>query len=231
MTDRPTAFQALAAASSAMLDGQRVADVLARLMTDCLPPLSAHAAAILVVEDSGLALLSASTHRAAEIEMLQTEESEGPCVEAIRSGEQVIAVGPATLVERWPRVGAAIRDAGYHSVHAFPMRWHGEVLGGLNVFRTADDDQPDDTVQVGQAFADVATFVLVQATDVPIDQVVARIHEAVLARSVIEQAKGVLAYVHDLDMEQAYLRLLRRAGETGLSLTRTAERVVREQHE
>jgi hypothetical protein len=69
------------------------------------------------------------------------------------------------------------------------MRWHGQVLGGFNMFRTADDGQSDDTEQVGQAFADVATLVVVRATEIPVDQVVARVHEAVTARSVVEQAR------------------------------------------
>src|SRR5829696_3641507 len=124
MTDQPRAFEVLAAASSAMLGEHHVGDLLARLMTDCLEPMSAHAAAILVVDDSQLALLSASTHRAAELEMLQTQESNGPCVEAIERGQLVTAIGDE-LVERWDNVGAAIRDAGFVSVHAFPMRWHG----------------------------------------------------------------------------------------------------------
>ncbi|MGY2874196.1 transcriptional regulator with GAF, ATPase, and Fis domain [Marmoricola sp. URHA0025 HA25] len=229
--DQPSAVQAMASASASMLAGDRVADVLAQLMTDCLPSMSAHAAAILVLEESTLSLLSASTHRVVELEMLQAQESEGPCVETIASGQPVEAVGATEMADRWKDVGPAIRDAGYHSVHAFPMRWHGEVFGGLNIFRTVDDEQREDTGLLGQAFADVATLVLVQAADVPFDQVLARVHEAVMARSVVEQAKGALAYLHDVDMEQAYLRLLERAGQHGHSLTETAELVLREQHE
>ena len=230
MTDQPRAFAVLAATSSAMLAKHHVADVLARLMTDCLEPLSAHAAAILVVDDSQLALLSASTHRAAELEMLQTQEQQGPCVEAIETGEIVVGIGDE-LVDRWDGVGQAILDAGFVSVHAFPMRWHGRVLGGFNLFRAADDDQSADTEQIGQAFADVATLVVVRASELPVDQVTARVHEAVAARSVVEQAQGVLAYLHHADMEQAYQLLQQRSAEDGGSLVETALRVVREQHQ
>jgi transcriptional regulator with GAF, ATPase, and Fis domain len=230
MTDQPRAFEVLAAASSAMLTDQHVGDVLAQLMTDCLEPLSAHAAAILIVDDSQLALLSASTHRAAELEMLQTQESEGPCVEVIETGQIVVAAGEE-MVERWDNVGRAIRDAGFVSVHAFPLRWQGHVLGGLNVFRTADDEQSADTEQVGQAFADVATLVVVRAAEIPVDQVAARIHEAVAARSVVEQAKGVLAHLHRVEMDQAFQLLAQRAVQDGDSLTVTALGIVKEQHE
>ncbi len=231
MTDQPRAFVALAAASSALLSKHHVADVLAQLVSDCLVPMSAHGAAILVLDGSELALLSASSHRAAEIEMLQTQESEGPCIDAIASGVMVSAIGAAELVRRWDRIGQAIVDAGFVSVHAFPMRWHGQVLGGLNLFRTADDDQSGDTEQIGKAFADVATLVLVRASEIPVDLVAARIHEAVAARSVVEQAKGVLSYVHHVDMEEAYQLLQQKSAADGHSLVETALSVVRQRHE
>jgi len=232
MTNATGAFEVMAATSAAMLGDHHPADLLAQLMTDCMEPLGAHAAAILVRDgDDELSLLSASSHATAEIEMLQTQMSAGPCVDAIESRAVVEAIGVDELVARWPEVGAAIRDAGYTSVHAFPMSWHGHVLGGLNIFRTAVDEQTDDTRQIGQAFADVATLVVVQAANVPADQVAARVRDAMAARSVVEQAKGVLAYLHGLDMEGAYDRLLQRSRLDGLSLTETALSVVREQHE
>jgi hypothetical protein len=129
MTDRTNAFDVLAAVSAAMLVEHHPADVLARLTADCLGPLSADSAAVLVVEPGGgLGLLTASSHRAAEIEMLQSQQLRGPCIDAVRSAESVRAVGGQELVERWGDVGEAIRDAGFESVHAFPMRWHGRVL-------------------------------------------------------------------------------------------------------
>jgi len=232
MTNRTAAFEVMATASAAMLSAHHPADILAQLMTDCMEPLGAHSAAILVRGDDGeLSLLSASSHAAAEIEMLQTQVSAGPCVDAIEQGVLVEAVGAAELVARWPTVGSAIRDAGYTSVHAFPMSWHGHVLGGLNIFRTDEDEQIDDTRQIGQAFADVATLVVVQVANVPADQITARVHEAIAARSVVEQAKGVLAYLQGLDMERAYEELLQRSRLDGRSLTETARQVVREQHE
>jgi len=213
-----------------MLADHHVADVLTDLLTDCLEPMSAHAAAILVVDDDHLALLGASTHRAVELEMLQTQQSQGPCIDTIESGHMVTALGQEEMVRRWDDVGRAIIDSGYVSVHAFPMTWRGRVLGGLNVFRTAEDDQSPDTEQVGQAFADVATLVLVRATEIPVDQVAARIHEAVRARSVVEQAKGVLSYLHAVDMEQAYRLLVERSAQNGNSVVATALQVVSEQH-
>src|SRR4051794_7373473 len=109
MTDRTSAFTALAHASAAMLGDHHPADLLARLTIDCMAPLAADSAAILVAEPGAvLTLLTASSHAAADIELLQTQQSRGPCVDAIRTGEYVFAVGAQALVDRWDDVGAAI---------------------------------------------------------------------------------------------------------------------------
>lgn len=232
MTDRTNAFDVLAAVSAAMLVEHHPADVLARLTADCLGPLSADSAAVLVVEPGGgLGLLTASSHRAAEIEMLQSQQLRGPCIDAVRSAESVRAVGGQELVERWGDVGEAIRDAGFESVHAFPMRWHGRVLGGLNVFRADDDgSSAAETSAIGQAFADLATLVLVQVSDVSADQLADRVHQAMTARSTVERAKGVLAYQRGTDPEAAYEELVRRAAAAGGSVAETALQVVRDQY-
>jgi hypothetical protein len=231
MTDRKSAFDALAAASAALLTEHHPGEVLTRLMADCIGPLSADAAAILVVKPGGgLDLLAASSHRAEEIEMLQTQHLRGPCIDAVHSGLLVSGAGDE-LVERWQEIGAAVRHAGFESVHAFPMRWHGRVLGGLNIFRAVvDDSATSDTMAIGQAFADVATLVLVQVSDVSTDQIAERVQESISARSVIEQAKGVLAYLDGTDTEVAYQALAQRAADDGASLVDIALRVISEQH-
>ena len=77
----------------------------------------------------------------------------------------------------------------------------------------------------------MATLVVVQSTEIPSDQIAARVHDAIMARAQVEQAKGVLAHLHGLDMASAYEELRVLAAQSGRSLTETALRVVREQHE
>jgi hypothetical protein len=224
-----TTEAALATALDGMVSSVPVADVLARLMHDCLEVLSADAAAVLVVDGSGgLELLSASSHRAEELELLQIQHAAGPCVDVIADNRRLEAHGDA-LVERWGEVGAAIRAAGFDQVQGYPLRWHGEAIGGLNVL--AREATPVDDVVVGQLFADVATLVVVHAGDVPADRVLAHVRNAISARAVIEQAKGVLTVELDLDPDLAYDLLVQRSRESGLGLTAVASRVVSQAHE
>ena len=231
MTGPRTTADAFADAAAAMVSEHVVADVLAQLLTDCADLVSAEAVAILVVDRTAeLSLLSSSSHRAAELEMLQIQRSSGPCVEAIRTGQHVSAEGSDELTRRWGEVGQAIVDSGFQRVDAYPMRWRGRVLGGLNIFRSSPTQTPGEVATLSQAFADVATLVVVQSTEIPTDQVAARVHDAIMARAKVEQAKGVLAHLHRVDMGEAYERLRGLAAQSGRSLTETALQVVREQH-
>ena len=232
MTGPRTTADAFGDVAAAMVSEHNATDVLTRLMVDCAELLSAAAVAILVTDSSDeLSLLSSSSHRAAELEMLQIQRAEGPCVEAINSGERVTGIGQDELVRRWHDVGRFMVRSGFERVDAYPMRWHGRVIGGLNIFRRSPTEVEQELVTLSQAFADVATLVVVQSTEIPTDQISARVHEAIMARGQIEQAKGVLAHLHGVDMAEAYERLVALADERGRSQTETALDVVREQYE
>jgi transcriptional regulator with GAF, ATPase, and Fis domain len=222
-----TAARAYADAVSALVEQHDVADVLVRLVGNCAELFPADAVAVLVSDRSDrLELLSATSHRAEELELLQVQYDAGPCVDAIATGRPVTARTAAEIVDRWGSVGEAIVQAGFEEVHAYPMHWRGRAFGGLNVFLRQESQQSAEAEQVGQTMADIATLVIVHSSDVPHDQVTARIHEAVTARAAVEQAKGVLAYRNNVDMAAAYRLLLDRVRISGSTLGDTAHRIV-----
>lgn len=107
------------------------------------------------------------------------------------------------------------------------MHWRGEAIGGLNLF--VDGGATPD-VELGQMFADLATLAVLQANDITADHLVARIHEAVTSRAVIEQAKGVLAFQLETDLNVAYDELLADARRTGHRLSAAAADVIEKAH-
>lgn len=230
MMPRPiTAAQAFADAVSALVGEPDVADILSHLVRNCVTVLEADAVAILARDGSGeLSLLSASSHRAVELELLQMQRETGPCIDVIASNEALAVHGSAQIQARWDQVGQAIAEAGFESVEAFPMRWHGQALGGLNVFRAHASDAGQGA-EVGQAFADIATLAVVYSMPISTEQAAARLHEALAARELVEQAKGVLAFVEDVAMATAYDLLVERGRENGRTLTQVALAVLDEQ--
>lgn len=230
MTRTATLASALTEAVSALVGDPDVTDILHRIVNDCEEVLGADAVAILVRDAGGeLSLLSATSHQVADLEMLQIQRSSGPCIEVLNSGEALSVSGADQLVKRWDDVGQAIVEAGFESVEAFPLRWRGTAVGGLNVFRSATSSAPVGA-STGQAFADIATLAVVYSQPLGADEASSRLHEALNARELVEQAKGVLAYLEGVDLGTAYDLLLQRAEGCGQTLTRAAGAVIEEQY-
>jgi hypothetical protein len=225
--DRELSDRILAGAVAAIVARLDVVDALAHLLEACAKAYPADAVAVLVSNPRGsLELLHATSHRADEIELLQIQSETGPCVDALSGNEQIVASG-ADMVERWGDIGTAILAAGYGGVHAYPMHWRGQAIGGLNLF-VRNGVTPD--LELGQMFADLATLAVLQANEVSSDELVARLHDAVSSRTVIEQAKGVLAQRLGTDMNAAYSELLAAARGSGQNLTAAAVDVVENEY-
>lgn len=79
---------------------------------------------------------------------------------------------------------------------------------------------------VAQAFADIAAVVLVQRQNIDPGELRLLTERALGGRTVIEQAKGVIAYEHDLSTDEAYDHLRALAAHDGVTLTLAARAVV-----
>jgi transcriptional regulator with GAF, ATPase, and Fis domain len=222
-----TASQAFVDAAAAMVQQEDVTDTLNRLLADCAKFSAADAVGLLVrnAEDR-LELLSATSHQAAELELYQLQHDTGPCVDAAREGVALSATADVEITERWGRVGEAILAAGFHAVHAVPLRWHGRLIGAMNAFHVIPRTADEEARQLTQAFADIAAVVIVQSADLTHAQLAERIQAALAGRTVIEQAKGVIAHLAGVDMAAAYDLLVQRAVKHGVSLTQAAVGVV-----
>lgn len=220
--------QALSATLATVVASEDVADALLQVVTSCAATYPADAVAILARNGSGtMELLSSDSHRADRLELLQIQHRLGPCVDAMEADTPVLVAGRDELVARWDAVGSAIADTGFETVHAFPMHWRGTTLGGLNIFIRSGD--PADS-SIGQLFADLATLAVVRPDGLSSDQLVARVHAAVEARAVVEQAKGVLAYHLKIDMDAAHTELLTRARAAEIGVTAMARQVIDDQY-
>ena len=216
---------ALARTLSALVTDDEVGDTLARLVHDCAEMLSAPSVALLVRDGGTQAtLLAATTRSTVELEMLEALAVDGPCAEAISTREPVFGEGVEELTRRWEHAGPAITRAGYSAIEVYPMRWRGRALGGLHVFHSSHQGSRP---LLAQTFTDLATIALLHAFDLSQQQILARVHEALSARGVIEQAKGVLMHTERIDAERAHARLEQIARSSGSTLSETARVVSR----
>jgi len=166
-------------------------------------------AGLLLADHQGrLQLMAASDERTQMLELFQVQTVEGPCQDCYREGKPVVNADLRDAADRWPKFAPRAVEAGFRSVHAFPLRLRKDVIGALNLFGDDVGQMEENDVQVVQAFADVATIGLMQERAVRRGEVLSeQLQSALNSRIVIEQAKGALAQIHGTSTDDAFSRL------------------------
>jgi len=182
-----------------------VADLLHTLAVRSADLFDLDAAGIMLADRVGtLHVVGSSDEHARVLELFELQNREGPCLDCYSSGEPVVEDDLASS-DRWPNFRREALDAGFHSVQAIPMRLRDQVIGALNLFRLPPGRLDRADLSACRALADVATISLLQDRATEESRVLAgHLQVALNNRTVIEQAKGVLAERADLDMHAAF---------------------------
>jgi GAF domain-containing protein len=212
------------ALSDSLVDDFDVLDVVTRLTQDCARLLDVAAAGLLLADARGeLHLLAATSEQARSLEVFQLQREEGPCRDCYQSGRPVNVADLNAEIDRWPQFVPAASREGFASVHAIPMRLKQERLGTLGLFGSTPGDLNPEDLNLAQSLAHVATIAIVQENHAITTATLApRLQAALASRATWETAKGVLAEVHGLDMDEASARLRRYARQHGQHLTDVA---------
>jgi GAF domain-containing protein len=205
-----------------------VVEVLTLLTDGCVDVLDVGAAGLMLVAPEGdLRVMASSSEAMRLLELFELQSEEGPCLDCYRTGQPVVNQNLATTDGRWPRFAAEALAAGFHSVHALPMRLRGTVIGALNLFHIHPGEMRQADVDAAQALADVATIAILQHRAALEAQVVnEQLSHALNVRIVIEQAKGMVAEREGLNMEQAFSALRSHAQNHNLRLADVAYGVI-----
>lgn len=190
---------------------------------------SGAAAVGLVLSDhhNRIRFMAASNENGKLLELFQIQNHEGPCLDCVTTGTPVVNADLAHAGERWPAFAAAAIDAGFRSVHAFPMRLRNEVIGALGLFGTHDSRFEPEEVRVVQALADVATIAILNERNLARAEVLTeQLQGALNSRVVIEQAKGALAHADGISPTDAFDRMRTRARSTRTPLLAVARTVL-----
>ncbi|TFD25979.1 GAF and ANTAR domain-containing protein [Cryobacterium lyxosi] len=205
-----------------------VLDVLHTLVESCVEVLDATAAGLLLADPSGeLQVVASTSEESYLVEVLQQQAGAGPCVDCYLTGTVVTLGDIAACQDTYPDFAAAALSQGFHSVHAIPMRVHHRTIGALNLFRSDTGDVTPEDAAIGQALADVATISILQERTVYEDAVVnEQLQRALNSRILIEQAKGVIAQVSMVNMDEAFKRLRADARANNHTMRESAENVI-----
>ena len=211
-----------------LVDDFDVVELLTLLTDRCVDVLDVAAAGLMLVAPEGdLRVMASSSEAMRVLELFELQSQEGPCLDAYRTGLPVVNQDIATVDGRWPRFAAEALAAGFHAVHALPMRLRGTVIGALNLFHIDAGEMRAADVDAAQALADVATIAILQHRAALGGQLVnEQLQMALNSRIVIEQAKGMAAERLGLNMEQAFSTLRNHARNHNLLLVEVARNVI-----
>ena len=164
--------------------------------------------------------------RTLEVDLKQYNAGEGPCLHAARTGT-VVRTDAESAEQAWPEFAAAARAEGIRSFLAAPLFANEQAIGSFNLYgRTSaafdriDADVLDLlTTAVSRAIADFARF---QSAN----RVAETIAHALETRAPIEQAKGMLMALHQVDADTAFDMLRRESQAKNVKLHTVAAELV-----
>ena len=185
------------------------------------------------VEDVSLTLIEHERPRsvvftgslAVELDERQYELGFGPCLDAAKTG-QTIVVDTSSDVS-YPEFARTAARAGVRHVISVGMPISQRSIGGLNIYRTADDGFPAAFLEHAQMFSGYAAVVVNNITSyASANEEVAGLRIAMQSRAVIEQAKGILIARDHCDADQAFDILKRISQNHNVKLHDIAQRII-----
>nr|WP_310767396.1 GAF and ANTAR domain-containing protein [Mycobacterium sp. Z3061] len=163
------------------------------------------------------------------IHALQYEvHHEGPTIASMQTRRPAVS-GSLSTDDRWPRFGGAVARQGVHSALALPLMVHDQVIGIIDTYAFSYDAFADHAVELGARFAATAAVSLFNAqllTDA--GQRAEHLQRAMVSRSVIDQAIGIVRGQSGDSAEDAFGRLVRISQSTNTKLNIIAAQVVTE---
>lgn len=155
----------------------------------------------------------------AELDSLQTELDEGPCLTALREHRTVL-IENMEVEQRWPRYCRAAAEQGAQSMLCFQLFVLRQNLGALNLYGGEPGLFAEDSMFVGSLLAQHASVALFGAESE------AHFDAALASRDVIGQAKGIIMERFKIDAKSAFELMVKLSQDSNVKLIDVARRIV-----
>jgi GAF domain-containing protein len=155
-----------------------------------------------------------------DLDKLQYELGEGPCVETLRDAAVVVAPR-IRHDQRWPRFVPKAVELGLRSQLAVKLYLDTEgTLGGLNLYSTTNEDIDPDAEPLADLFAAHAAIALGHVRERE------NLNDALHSRKVIGQAIGMVMERYQLTEDRAFAFLVRASSHSNIKLRDIAQEIV-----
>lgn len=201
--------------------------MLAETITNVTEMLDLAGAGLVLAEEARLRTAVGVPGSLTELEEVQTTHRQGPCVEAFESGTVVALADLGEREEQWPEYCTAARGLGLTAVAGIPLALAGETVGAVDLYARGPRAWPPEDLEVAGVLADMMTAYLVNASTLrQHEQLADQLQQALDSRTVIEQAKGIVASRCHVPVDAAFDRIRAHARRQHVTVRAVAEAVV-----
>ena len=200
-------------------DLERLARVACLMVSDC------SGASVSMLVDGEPSTVAVTDRVALQMDLVQYDNNEGPCVTAL-TGE-AIRIGYAPTDQRFPHFAIGAADRRVLSVLSTPAIDHGDVVGSLNIYsqrENAFDEQDRSTAAI--IAAEIANALMKSTVLSTAHGIRDQLQEQHDELSMVSMAKGVLMSIHDCSLAQAADLIRNAASDNNEPLINTAERIL-----
>lgn len=217
----------LAGFARTLAHGYEITDVLHDLTDRIRTVLGISGAGVTLVRGDRVSFVTSDSAVMADLEQVQEEHQEGPCVDSVRSGEVVSVADLTGSAERWPAYAERAAALGIRAIAGIPMRLNGSTIGAVDLYDSVPHQWSDRELATARVFSDIATSYVINASQLDQQRRTAeQLQQALDSRVIIEQAKGIIAAHHQISVDEAFKVLRKHANDHHASLRATAEAVV-----
>jgi GAF domain-containing protein len=162
---------------------------------------------MLLAGDEFLRYAAASDEPGRQLELIQEQTGEGPCIDAFERNA-VVACPDAGADPRYPAFSRIAPAHGIGAVLGIPIELKGGPIGTLNVYTIKPREWSDDEIRAITSFTTVIATLLRSAAKAGLaDETAGQLQVALDHRILIEQAKGILMEREGIDAATAFEQL------------------------
>ena len=185
-------------------------------------------AGIMLLVEGEPTTAAVSDRVALEIDLVQYETGEGPCLAAIADAS-VIRIDLIERDKRFPRIVPGALALDLNSFLSMPLIWEGRSVGALNLYSRTPDAFDGQTAELARPLAEHAAEVIATSPLYAFSlDMVDGLVETLENQAVISQAEGVLVASEHMTSADAMDRLRHLALSSGESLRTVADWVLAE---
>ena len=224
----PEILEALQRVSGHLESDSPVEDTLQTVADLCVSTIpGCDSAGVTVKLDGQNTTAAASDSYTLEIDKIQYDSHQGPCVSALE--EQVfIQIDAVSDETRWPEFGERAAQHGFRSSLSYPLLTD-ETRGALNIYAKTERVFDEVGIGIGELLASQATVALKNARMFHASKHLAdELQVALKSRDTIGQAKGILMERERISDSEAFEMLKTLSQSTNVKLRDVAQRLVDE---